>query len=169
MSIQREAIIQRSIGSYTVTVYVELYGPWDFGDQFEVATCHEGGVTIRNPVNPGDDRCYQWFIPTQYSLAELSKDYAKAGRENPSREAYDSLQRQLGWELTAGDYGFCVEIRKAGVLLAETYAGFGFDYSWEYANESLDDYCRANYMNVIFEVMREAKQEARDTLQALRA
>ena len=64
------------------------------------------------------------------SLSELTADYAKQGRENPSREAYDSLQRQLLRDLYAGDYGFVYSARVGDewVTTGET-CGFGFDWA----------------------------------------
>lgn len=57
-------------------------------------------------------------------------NYAKQGRENPSREAYDSLQRQLLRDLYAGDYGFVYSARVGDewVTTGET-CGFGFDWA----------------------------------------
>jgi hypothetical protein len=159
------------IGAYKVSVFVVDYHcatEW-LTDLFDIRDSHEGGVTIRNPVNPGDNRLYQWFAPTQYTLASLASDYAKQGRSNPSKEAYKSAQQELAWHLTASDFGISVTVHKHGIEIANTTAGFGFDYSFEYADQSLEQYVLANFLGVIRECLRDAVIEARDNIKLLAA
>lgn len=137
---------------------------WLF-DLFEPVDKHEGGVTVRTPVNAGDGRYYQWYRPTQYTLAELAQSYAKQGIDNPSREAYVSAQKELGWYCTATDCGFLVTVKKNGITIAETHAGFGFDYSYAYCPQTLEEYAWANFRDVIRECLHEAVKEARDAIE----
>ena len=155
---------------YTITISVEQYDgqlmDW-LGEMFTPVDKHEGGVTITTPCNRGDDRYHQFYIPTQYTLASLASDYAAQGRSNPSGEAYASAQRELGWYITAGDYGISVTVEKAGVMLADVNAGFSFDYSWEYSDQTLEDYTISNFSDVIRETVREAIAEARETIKEI--
>lgn len=114
----------------TFKVEVLCYGGAErqFNDQWEQTDKHQGGVTIRNP-HAGRGR-FAYYIPKQYTLAQLTKDYAAEGRENPSKQAYDALQRQLIRDIDAGDYGLRYSASYAGVNIVydETY-GIGFDWS----------------------------------------
>lgn len=101
-----------------------------FGDLWKMTDDHHGGVTIANPE--ADRNSYKYGIPQNCTLAELSADYAKQGRENPSREAYESLQNQLTRDLSASDYGFRVSAEIDGVTLFDNEnLGCSFDYSYE--------------------------------------
>ena len=53
---------------------------WKFTDD------HQGGVTIKNPNCQRND--FKYAIPLNYSLKQLSSDYAKQGRENRLTPAY---------------------------------------------------------------------------------
>jgi hypothetical protein len=160
-----------NIGNYEVEILIDEYyqGCNWLADLFDVCDHHKGGVTVRNPVDPGNRNHHQWYKPTQYSLAELASDYAKQGRDNPSAEAYASTQRELGWYITAGDFGFTVTVSKCDIELANTNAGFGFDYSWEYCDQSLEEYTLHNFKSVIRECVHEAIAEARDAIRRLAA
>lgn len=166
-----ETLREFNIGRYQVEIECIDYcqgSDW-LGDMFDVVGEHEGGVTVRNPVNAGDNKYHQWYTPKQYTLAELASDYAKQGLENPSKDAYESAQRELGWYITASDFGFQVTVKRDDVVLVENNAGLGFDFSWEYSKESLADYCWANFRDVITECLHEAIEESRDTLEKLAA
>ena len=120
------------------TVNVICYNEYaGFGDQWKMTDAHKGGVTIANLE--ADRNSYKYAIPQQCTLAELSADYAKQGRENPSSEAYQSLQRQLSRDLNASDYGFQVSAEIDGVkLFDDENLGCAFDWSWEDDNSLLD-------------------------------
>lgn len=113
-------------------VNVVLFGGAEnmFWEQWEGADTHKGGETITNPNANRND--WKYFRPLQTSLAKLTADYAKQGLENPSREAYDSLQRQLIRDIDAGDYGFIysAKVGTEWITTGET-CGFGFDWSYE--------------------------------------
>lgn len=108
-----------------------------FADQWKMTDTHEGGVTIANA--DADRNSFKYAIPQQYTLAELTADYAKAGRENPSREAYESLQRQLSRDINAQDYYFTVSANAGSyTLLDGAVIGCGFDYSYDDEGQLLD-------------------------------
>lgn len=135
-----------------------------FGDQWKMTDTHEGGVTITNP--DADRNSFKYAIPQQVSLAELTKEYAAQGRENPSREAYDSLQRQLIRDINASDYYFTVNASAGShTLLDGAVIGCGFDYSYE-DQGSLLDVAREVWSdyNGEEEALSEAVQAARDLL-----
>ena len=159
-----EHLWSRTINGFTVTAEVIDFcqGSLWLMDMFEPADAHEGGVTIRVPSWLDDGRGYRYWTPTQYSLAELSSDYAKQGRENPSREAYKSLQRDLAHYIQASDCAICVTVEKAGIELAEAYS-CGFDLSPE--NPWDDSYWEAYGP----ETVQEALSMARDSIEALTA
>lgn len=138
-----------------------------FGDQWKMTDKHEGGVTITNP--DADRNSFKYAIPQQVSLAELTADYAKAGRANPSQEAYDSLQRQLSRDINANDYYFTVDATAGShTLLDGAVIGCGFDYSYDDEGQLLDvarevwsDY------NGEEDAISEAVQVARDLLEGV--
>lgn len=111
-------------------IEIRCYGGAEsmFNDQWEPTDDHQGGVTITNTNAGRGDWAY--FIPKQYSLAQLTKDYATEGRENPSKQAYDSLQRQLIRDIDAGDYGLRYSASYAGInIVSDETCGIGFDWS----------------------------------------
>lgn len=120
------------------TVNVICYNKYaGFGDQWKMTDAHKGGVTIANPE--ADRNSYKYGIPQQCTLAELASSYAKQGRENPSREAYESLQSQLERDLNASDYGFQVSAEIDGVtLFDDENLGCSFDYSYHDDGDLLD-------------------------------
>lgn len=138
-----------------------------FGDQWKMTDTHEGGITITNP--DADRNSFKYAIPQQYTLAALTADYAKAGRANPSQEAYDSLQRQLSRDINANDYYFTVDASAGShTLLDGAVIGCGFDYSYNDEGQLLDvarevwsDY------NGEEEAISEAVQVARDLLEGV--
>ena len=110
-----------------VVCYQEFAG---FSDQWEMTDKHQGGVTIANP-DPHRNS-YKYGVPVQCSLAELSRAYAEQGRDNPSSEAYQSLQDQLRRDISASDYGFLVSAEMDGVnLFFNESLGCAFDWSYE--------------------------------------
>lgn len=121
---------------FTVNV-VCAYTFDSFGDQWKMTDTHEGGVTIKNP--DAGRNSYKYAIPQQTTLAELASAYAAQGRENPSREAYESLQRQLSRDITASDYYFTVYASAGShTLLDGAVIGCGFDYSYDDEGSLLD-------------------------------
>ena len=94
-------------GELNIMVSVVCFECFDgFSDMWEGTDKHQGGVTITNPE--ADRNSWNYFIPKQYTLADLAAAFARQGCENPSGEAYQSLQDQLVRDLHACDYGFSV-------------------------------------------------------------
>lgn len=126
----------RNLIDFTVNV-VNAYTNDGFGDQWKMTDTHEGGVTIQN--KEADRNSFKFAIPQQVSLSELTKEYAKQGRANPSQEAYDSLQRQLMRDIDASDYYFTVTAYAGSYLLLDNAViGCGFDYSYQDQGNLLD-------------------------------
>lgn len=137
-----------------------------FSDIWEGTDKHQGGVTITNP--DADRNSWKYFIPKQYTLADLAADYAKQGRNNPSGGAYRSLQDQLVRDSHACDYGFSVSAFVGGVeILTDEHADCGFNYSYDDEGDLLsaarlvwDDY------GITEEVVEMAKKAARKIVKA---
>lgn len=127
---------EKDVNGIHFMVNVVCYGgaQSNFDDQWKAQDEHMGGVTIANPIATSNS--WKYFRPLQTSLAELCSQYAAQGRDNPSKEAYESLQRQLVRDIGAGDYGFVYSATVGDELITsgETCA-FGFDWSYEDGTE----------------------------------
>ncbi|WP_230687863.1 hypothetical protein, partial [Streptococcus pneumoniae] len=67
-----------------------VYGIW------EEAPHHIGGVTVTLLGSDYYGRGKNTFWTScNYTPGQLAKEYAQAGRENPSKVAYQSLQNEL--------------------------------------------------------------------------
>ena len=155
------------LGELSINVSVICFECFDgFSDMWEGTDKHQGGVTIKNPE--ADRNSYKYFIPKQCTLAELAASYAKQGRDNPSGEAYQSLQDQLMRDISASDYGFSVSAFVGGVeILTDEYAGCGFDYSYDDEGDLLDAARRVwDEYGTTEEVIGMAKKAAADILAA---
>lgn len=155
------------VGDLNIMVSVVCYGCFDgFSDMWEGTDKHQGGVTIKNPI--ADRNSYNYFIPKQCTLAELAADYAKQRCDDPSGEAYQALQDQLIRDITASDYGFMVSAYVGGVeVLADTYVGCGFDYSYDDEGDLLDAARRVwDEYGTTEEVIGMAKKAAADIVAA---
>lgn len=138
-----------------------------FGDQWKMTDTHEGGVTIKNP--DAGRNSYKYAIPQQTTLAELASAYAAQGRENPSLEAYESLQRQLSRDITASDYYFTVYATAGShTLLDGAVIGCGFDYSYDDEGSLLDAAQEVwKEHDGEAEALEEATKAARDLLEGV--
>ena len=155
------------VGDLNIMVSVVCFECFDgFSDQWEGTDMHQGGVTIKNPI--ADRNSYKYFIPKQCTLAELAASYAKQGRDNPSAAAYQSIQEQLERDLHACDYGFEVSAFVGGIeVLADTYVGCGFDYSYDDEGDLLAEARRVWDENgTLEEVIGMAKKSATDIVAA---
>lgn len=154
-------------GELSINVSVICFECFDgFSDMWEGTDKHQGGVTITNPE--ADRNSWNYFIPKQYTLADLAADYAKQGRDNPSAAAYQSLQNQLERDISASDYGFKVSAYIGDVeLLADENVGCGFDYSF-YDDEDLLSAARRVWdeYDTTAEVIEMAKKAAADIVAA---
>lgn len=171
MTDYKETLISHKIGAYSVTVSVQCCGGshW-FEDLYTVTDQHEAGTTIQIPPEYRRNNDRYKFVIGQYTPAELARDYAKQGRDNPPREAYRSLQDELRHYIEAGDYGYQIEIKKAGITIADYTAGFGFDWS-HYCEETLEEHALSIWREFDGrrEWLREAITEAREALARLAA
>ena len=125
---------------------------------------HIAGETIAVPHDLRSRGCPEHYRG-QYTPAELAKDFAKQGSENPSKEAYQSLQDELRHYIEADTACFEVFATKAGVELAHTYGVF-FDYSHNegYTIEEQAPFLIRNYWD---EYRDECRKEAEEALAAL--
>lgn len=154
-------------GELNISVSVICFDCNDgFSDQWEGTDTHQGGVTIANPE--ADRNGWKYFIPKQCTLSELAAAYAKQGRDNPSAAAYQSLQNQLERDISASDYGFKVSAYVGGVeVLADTYVGCGFDYSYDDEGSLLDEARRVwDEYDTTKDVIEMAKKAAADIVAA---
>ena len=154
-------------GDLNITVSVICFDCHDgFSDMWEGTDKHQGGVTIKNP--DAGLNSWKYYIPKQCTLAELAASYAKQGRDNPSGAAYQSLQEQLQRDIHASDYGFSVSAYVGGVeVLADTYVGCGFDYSYDDEGDLLDATRRVwDEYDTTAEVIEMAKKAAADIVAA---
>ena len=154
-------------GELSINVSVICFECFDgFSDQWEGTDKHQGGVTITNLA--ADRNGWKYFIPKQYTLADLAADYARQGMGNPSAMAYRSLQDQLMRDIHACDYGFSVSAFVGGVeILADEYVGCGFDYSYDDEGDLLDAARRVwDEYGTTEEVIEMAKKAAADIVAA---
>lgn len=126
---------------------------------------HIGGETIAAPAQlcRGAVQHYRG----QYTPAELASDYAKQGRENPSREAYATLQKELAHYIQASDCALKCTVSRNGIVLASGY-GVMFDWSHE-LEQGLEDTARAMLRDYGRDFIREAIAEAREVVRGLAA
>ena len=136
-------------------------------DLYTATDTHEAGTTIQVPDHLQARNCPKYYIG-QYTPAELARDYAKQGRENPSKEAYESLQNELGHYITADDcYLQCVIYGAGHELASET--GIGFDYSHEYDDDTLEETALLMLREHGREFIHEAIKAAREQLAVFKA
>jgi hypothetical protein len=137
--------------------------PW-LRELYTVSDKHIAGTTIQVPDHLQGRNCPKYYIG-QYKPSELAKDYAEQGRENPSREAYASLQKELAHYIQASDCVLQATVSRAGIDLGEAYS-VGFDISPEYyaAPEEHAKRIRGDYGH---EFVSEAIKQARETLATL--
>lgn len=136
-----------------IAVYNGCLGQANFNDQWERASQHQGGATIQSDG--------EHWTPKQYSLAQLSSDYASQGRENPCKEAYQSLLRQFERDSEAFEVVLEVSVLKNDVeLFADTVIGsdyhyLDFDYDHNKALECLLEYAEESaYINGAKETLK---------------
>lgn len=130
-------------------------------DNWEFTDDHQGGVTIKNPNYQRNE--FKYAIPLHYSLKQLSSDYAKQGRANPSKEAYTSLQAELKRDLDASEYNITAKVVDANdkTVLDSFYIGYAFD--WSYSDgEDLEDRLKEEVNN------SDAESEVLERLEALK-
>ncbi|AWD91305.1 hypothetical protein [Enterobacteria phage vB_EcoM_IME338] len=140
---------------------VTWYEPSHALENWEFTDDHQGGVTIKNPNYQRNG--FKYAIPLHYSLKQLSSDYAKQGRENPSREAYTSLQEELQRDLEASEYYLSAKVVDAnGKTVLDSFS-IGYAFDWCYSDgEDLEDRLREEVNN------SDAESEVMEQLEALK-
>lgn len=140
---------------------VTWYEPSHALENWEFTDDHQGGVTIKNPNYRRN--AFKYAIPLHYSLKQLSSDYAKQGRENPSREAYISLQEELKRDLEASDYYLSAKVVDAnGKTVLDSFS-IGYAFDWCYSDgDDLEDRLKEEVSN------SDAESEVLERLEALK-
>lgn len=120
---EKFSIIYEAVNCYEASHALEN---WEFTNN------HQGGVTIKNPNYRHN--AFKYAIPLHYSLKQLSSDYAKQGRENPSKEAYISLQKELERDLEASEYYLSAKVVDAnGKTVLDSFS-IGYAFDWCYSD-----------------------------------
>lgn len=130
-------------------------------DDWKFTNDHQGGVTIKNPNYRYN--AFKYAIPLHYSLKQLSSDYAKQGRENPSREAYISLQEELKRDLEASEYYLSARVvDENGKTVLDSFS-IGYAFDWCYSDGvDLEDRLKEEISN------SGAESEVMEQLEALK-
>lgn len=166
MSNQTELYRKEVKGLTLVVSVVETHsGSMWLGDLYTATDQHQAGVTIQVPSHLQGRNCPKYYIG-QYTPAELAKEYAKQGRENPSAAAYESLQNELAHYIEADDCYLLAEVFKGGIELADVI-GTSFDWSYDYCGD-IETYA-TGYMLPEYgmELEKETLEEAREVLAML--
>lgn len=148
---------------YTVALDIVDFcegSPW-LSDLYTPSDTHQAGTTIQVPSHLQKCNCPKYYIG-QYTPAQLARDYAKQGRVNPSREAYESLQKELAHYIQASDCAIRCTIthNDTGITLSKTYSTC-FDYSHE-LDESIEQHARFVIDDHGRDFIHEAIEHARD-------
>ena len=155
----KEELKRKEMGNWEVivTAVCPNEGSHWFQDLYTESE-HIAGTTIQ------DSEGRYWI--GQCTPAELAKDYAKQGRENPSREAYESLQKELQHYQEAQDFWVECEIRYGGRTIGEGRT-CSSDFSYVYW-DCFEDAAQDVWCEYGAEAMDEAKKEAREFLAQIR-
>jgi hypothetical protein len=131
---------------FTVTInIIEGHeGSNSFSDMY-TASEHIGGTTVQVPNELQSRNGYKYFIG-QTTPAELAQWYAKQGKENPSAEAYKSLQEDLGMYLTADTCWLEYVWHKNGIEV-HTATSCCFEYSYDYSKGTLESEAENIYVD----------------------
>jgi len=162
-----ETYKKHTIGGWTVLIEVVDFcegSDW-LRELYTVSDTHIAGTTIQVPgyLQRGG---HKYYIG-QYTPAQLASDYAKQGRDNPSAEAYASLQTELAHYIQASDCTLRCTVSKAGIKLGSADS-VCFEVSPEYYRTP-EEHAKAIIGDYGLEFVSEAIQDARETLNALAA
>lgn len=142
-----DAIFEVVKEKYTI-IYaaVNFYEPSHCVDNWQFTDDHKGGVTIK--VKNADRNGYKYAIPTHYALSQLASDYAKQGRDNPSLEAYKSLQDELHRDLEASNYIlFASVVDSNGNTVLNSFS-LAYSFDWCYLDgEDLEERLKEEVSN----------------------
>lgn len=149
---EKFSIIYEAVNCYEASHNLDN---WEFTDN------HQGGVTVKNPIYQRNG--FKYATPLHYSLKQLSSDYAKQGRKNPSKEAYISLQKELERDLEASEYSLAAKVVDANgsTVLESFYLGYAFDWCYR-DGDDLEDRLKEEVNNA------DAEAEVLEHLEALK-
>jgi len=151
----------RTIGNWRIDIDIVDWcqgSPW-LSDLYTSSDTHIAGTTVQVPSHLQNRHCPKFYIG-QTTPSELASSFAKQGRDNPSEEAYASLQQQLEHYILASDCAIRCSVHKCGVKLGESY-GVSFDYSHIYHDE-YSDMAKVMLKEHGLDFMYEATKEARE-------
>lgn len=136
-----------------------IYGIWELADK------HQGGVTVKyeSCTYPGEP---SYWTNVNYTLAELTSDYTKEGKENPSKEAYESMQKELRHYMEGYLLTVTPQIWLDDILLAEDCIGTDFsDEYWDSEQECAEDCAKCNFS--LKALIKEAKVNSQTIINKL--
>ena len=112
----------------------------------------------------------EYWINTQYSLAELTKDYTDQGREHPADEAYKSLRDEIIDEMSSHVVYLDIKVSALEVLLVNVnIKDYISTFSWHTSKESetikylLEQVDLDSYIQLAEDKVRELSELAGDT------
>lgn len=154
-----ETIINRNFrNGLTIKLLARFTGesPNSVYGNFRQVDRHQGGVTVQLH---GDRHGSTHWVPEHYSIAQLAKDYAAQGRENPSRDAYASLQAECAADVLGDMLSVELCIYLDNTLLAYDTIGTAYWDGWDQTLEQVVREAAKEYFN-IRQLLRDAKLEA---------
>jgi hypothetical protein len=120
---------------------------------------HIGGVTVKYNN--------RHFEPVQYSLAELASEYAKQGRANPSKEAYDSAKQEIEYLWNSYSVGLWATVKIGDIeLLDEHIIGSEFNPAFDDEEETIKR-LKEDYVNEE-SLLQQARERGLELFQALK-
>jgi len=143
--------------------------PNDVFQIWEPADRHEGGVTVRNPEAHDPRREHMWWKSVNGTPADLAKEYAKQGRANPSKEAYDSMQKELLHYIAGDMYIARVRVIIEGEEVLDE--SLSFDHSSYLFDNTPEEEALARvleYFGNVDDLMKRAREEAKKRAARLR-
>ena len=166
-----ENIGSKTIGKWSISLdIIDFCAGCSWLDELYTLTDeHQAGTTVAIPYHRlpySRHGGYKYAIP-QMLPSELASEFAKQGHDNPSRSAYELLQKELSHYMQASDCVIRCEISCAGTILARTYST-SFDYSCE-LEDSAEDLARSILKEYGRDFIHEAMSDARDQLSNMAA
>ena len=161
----KELIREYKTRNFTVKIEAVNFceGSHWFNELYEASDYHIAGTTIQVPAHLQSRHAPSYYIG-QYTPSELASDFAKQGRENPSAEAYKSLQDELAHYIEANDCALLCSVSANGVSLSSV-GSCVFDYSYDYCGD-FEDYAKT-MLKEYPDFIAEAIEEARNTINNL--
>jgi len=161
----KELIREYNTRNFTVKIEAVNFceGSHWLNELYEASDYHIAGTTIQVPAHLQSGHAPEHYIG-QCKPSELASDFAKQGRENPSAEAYKSLQDELAHYIEANDCALLCSVSANCIELSSQYS-CGFDYSYDYCGD-FEDYAKT-MLKEYPDFIAEAIEEARSTINNL--